>query len=190
VRAHLRGPTSIVIPAVVVTVIALAVAGMLGVASAEAPTTMVSPPPTVSVQGVAIEPIEQSASGATATAVYRQGMADAVTDGQSKAQFLASKAGVTLGAVQTIVENGGYIGCTGSEVEYTGEQPDFGSPGVGTSGAAVSVPRVAGAVTPGVSKPAVKHHTKKKKRKTPVAQRASVAGCTLTAQVSLTYAIG
>jgi hypothetical protein len=177
----------VLIPATAVTVVALIAAGMLGVASAEAPTTT-SPPPTVSVQGVAIEPIEQSASSATATTVYRQGMAAAITDGQTKAQFLASSAGVTLGAVQSIVENGGYIGCTGNEVEYLGEQPDFGSPGVGVSSGAVSVPRVEGAVAPATGKPATKH-TKKKKRKAPVAKRASVAGCTLTAQVSLTYAI-
>jgi hypothetical protein len=186
VRRHLQGPIKVLIPATAVTVIALIAAGMLGVASAEAPTTT-SPPPTVSVQGVAIEPIEQSASSATATTVYRQGMAAAVTDGQAKAQFLASSAGVTLGAVQSIVENGGYIGCTGNEVEYLGEQPDFGSPGVGVSPGVVSVPRVAGAVTRGTSKPAVKHA--KTKKKVPVAKRASAAGCTLTAQVSLTYAI-
>jgi hypothetical protein len=177
----------LVISAAIVTTVSLIVVGLLGVASAEAPTTA-APPPTVSVQGVAIEPIEQSASGATAIAVYRQGMADAITDGQSKAQFLASKAGVTLGAVQSIVENGGYIGCTGDEVEYTGEQPDFGSPGVGVSGAAVSAPRVDGVAIPGASKPAGKH-AKKKKHKAPVAKRAGAAGCTLTAQVSLTYAI-
>jgi len=184
---HLTGPMRALIPAIAVTVIALIAAGMLGVASAEAPTTA-SPPPTVSVQGVAIEPIEQSASSATATTVYRQGMAGAVTDGQTKAQFLASSAGVTLGAVQSIVENGGYIGCTGNEVEYLGEQPDFGSPGVESYGGEVSVPRVAGAVAPVTSKPAVKH-AKKKRSKAPVAKRASAAGCTLTAQVSLTYAI-
>jgi hypothetical protein len=188
VRTHLAGPSKVVIPAAAVTTIALVAAGMLGVASAEAPTTT-SPPPTVSVQGVAIEAIEQSASSASATTVYRQGMAAAIADGQAKAQFLASSAGVTLGAVQSIVENGGYIGCTGNEVEYSGEQPDFGSPGVvGVSPGAVSVPRVEGAVTHGTSKPAVKH-AKKKKGKSPVAKRASVAGCTLTAQVSLTYAI-
>ena len=183
---HLTGPMRVLIPATAVTVIALIAAGMLGVASAEAPTTA-SPPPTVSVQGVAIEPIEQSASSATATTVYRQGMAAAVTDGQTKAQFLASSAGVALGAVQSIVENGGYIGCTGNEVEYLGEQPDFGSPGVESYGGEVSVPRVAGAVTHGASKPSVKHA--KAKKKAPVAKRASAAGCTLTAQVSLTYAI-
>jgi hypothetical protein len=178
--------TRIVIPAAAVTTIALVAAGMLGVASAEAPTSA-SPPPTVSVQGVAIEPIEQSASGATATAVYRQGMADAMTDGQSKAQFLASKAGVTLGAVQNIVEDGGYIGCTGNEVEYLGEQPDFGSSGSGVYGASVSTPRALNRATPGASRPTVKHA--KKKHEAPVAKRASAAGCTLTAQVSLTYAI-
>jgi hypothetical protein len=178
----------VLIPATVVTVIALVAAGMLGVAAAEAPTTT-SPPPTVSVQGVATVPIEQSASSATATTVYRQGMAAAVTDGQAKAQFLASSAGVTLGAVQSIVENGGYIGCTGNEVEYLGEQPDFGSSDAETYPDTVSAPRVAGAATPGASnKPAVKH-AKKKKRRAPVAKRASAAGCTLTAQVSLTYAI-
>jgi hypothetical protein len=32
-------------------------------------------------------------------------------------------------------------------------------------------------------------HAKKKKSKAPVAKRASAAGCTLTAQVSLTYTI-
>jgi hypothetical protein len=188
VRRHFEGPMRVLIPATVVTVIALVAAGMLGVAAAEAPTTT-SPPPTVSVQGVATVPIEQSASSATATTVYRQGMAAAVTDGQAKAQFLASSAGVTLGAVQSIVENGGYIGCTGNEVEYLGEQPDFGSSDAETYPDTVSAPRVAGAATPGASnKPAVKH-AKKKKRRAPVAKRASAAGCTLTAQVSLTYAI-
>jgi hypothetical protein len=188
VRRRLADPTRVLIPATAVAVVALVAAGMLGVASAEAPTAT-SPPPTVSVQGIATEPIEQSASSAAAITVYRQGMAAAVTDGQAKAQFLASSAGVTLGAVQSIVENGGYIGCTGNEVEYLGEQPDFGSPGVGVSPGAVSVPRVtAGAAVPVTNKPATKH-AKKKKRKAPVAKRASAAGCTLTAQVSLTYAI-
>ena len=59
-------------------------------------------------------------------------MAAAITDGHGKAEFLASKAGVTLGSVQSIVEGGGYINCTGDEessyAEYEGEQPDFGSP--------------------------------------------------------------
>ena len=43
-------------------------------------------------------------------------------------------------------------------------------------------------VAPVAGNPAVKH-AKKKKHKSPVAKSASVAGCTLTAQVSLSYAI-
>jgi hypothetical protein len=176
------------IPATAVTTIALIAAGMLGVASAEAPTTA-SPPPMVSVQGVATEPIEQSASAATATTVYRQGMAAAITDGQAKAQFLASSAGVTLGTVQSIVENGGYIGCTGGEgyEGYSGEQPDFGSSSRGVAVAPEASPRaVARTPTSKTRKPAVKRG---KKRKSPTAKRASATGCSLSAQVSLAYAL-
>jgi hypothetical protein len=146
----------------------------------------------VSVQGVATEPIEQSANATKATTVYRQGMADAISDGQAKAQFLASKAGVTLGAVQSIVEGGGYIGCTSSEEssndEYQGAQPDFGSPGSAASGPVLNAPRAVGKATPGVRKPAAKHG--KKKRKGPLAKHASVTSCTLSTQVSLVYTLG
>ena len=103
-------------------------ANMLGVAVAEAPTG--TPLRTVSVQGTATVPIGQSASAAAATAVYREGMAGAVADGQSKAAFLAGKLSATLGAVQSVAEAGGYINCTGGPeggyAEYEGEQPDFG----------------------------------------------------------------
>jgi hypothetical protein len=178
----------IVIPAAAVTTFALLAAGVLGVATAETPT--ITPPRTVGVQGVATEPIDQSANPATATAVYRQGMADAISDGQAKAQFLASKAGVALGPVQSIVEGGGYIGCTSGEEagnnEYRGAQPDFGSPGV-TVSSGVSTPRAVTHATPGIGKPVVRH--RKKKRKGPLAKHASVASCTLSTQVSLVYAV-
>jgi len=82
----------------------LIAAGMLGVATAEAPTS--TPPRTVSVEGVATEAIDQSATATAATAVYRQGMTDAVSDGLAKAQFLAGKVGATLGAAQSVVEGG------------------------------------------------------------------------------------
>ena len=180
----------LVIPAATVTTVSLITAGLLGVASAEAPTTS-TPPPTVSVQGVATEPIEQSATLATATAVYRQGMADAISDGQAKAQFLASKAGVTLGPVQSIVEGGGYISCTSSEEssndEYLGAQPDFGSPGGGVSAPALSTPRAVTKATPGVRKPAAKHG--RKNRRKPSAKQASATTCTLSTQVSLAYTL-
>ena len=188
----------LIIPATTVTAVSLIAAGLLGVASAEAPTTT-APPPAVSVQGVATEPIEQSANSATANAVYRQGMADAIGDGQAKAQFLASKAGVTVGSVQSIVEDGGYIGCSSSEEssndEYLGAQPDFGSPGGAASRPAVlNAPRAVGKATPGVRKPAATKHGKKKHKK-PSAKQASattanVTTCTLSTQVSLVYTLG
>jgi uncharacterized protein YggE len=149
------------------------------------------------VQGVATEPIEQNASAVTATAVYRQGMADSITDGQAKAQFLSSKAGVTLGSVQSIVEGGGYIGCTGGEEssndEYQGAQPDFGSPGATTSTPVFNAPRALNKATPGVRKPAAKHGKKKPKKpsaKQANATTASATTCTLSTQVSLVYTLG
>jgi uncharacterized protein YggE len=164
---------------------ALTAAGMLGVASAEAPTAPA--PSTVSVEGVANEPIGQGSNAASATAVYRQGMADAISDGLVKAQFLASKTGATVGAVQSIVEGGGYIGCTstGSEdVEYEGEQPDFGSPTV-----TLAAGRVMATAAP-TSAPAVRHVARKRSsHKKSTAKKAVAGTCTLSTQVSLTYAL-
>ncbi len=158
----------------------LLVANMLGVAAAEAPTA--TPVRTVSVQGVANVPIAQGASLAVATSAYRQGMANAVADGLSKAEFLAGKAGATLGSVQNIAEGGGYIYCTGGDessyVEYEGERPDFGSSNVG-----VAVAPQAAAATPEVRKPL------KRRSKRVSAKAASAVSCTLSTQVSLVYAI-
>jgi hypothetical protein len=167
----------------------LVVANMLGVASAEAPTTA-TPVRTVSVDGVANVPVAQGANRAVATAAYREGMAGAVSDGLGKAEFLAGKAGATLGSVQSIVEGGGSIQCTtGGEsgyVEYEGEQPDFGSPSVSVEPALA--PRVAGsAVKPTVHKPGSKRPKKKKKK--PAAKAASAAVCTLSTDVTLVYAL-
>jgi hypothetical protein len=159
--------------ATVAAAVALVAAGVLGVAVAEGPSS--SPPRTVSVQGVAMESIDRSASASAATAVYRRGMADAISDGASKAQFLASKAGANLGAVQSIVEDGGYISCAG-ETEYLGEQPDFGSSVVSFPGASVRA-------APHLRKVAARrrHHN------TPAAKKANVPTCTLSTQVSLAY---
>ena len=162
----------------------LVIANMLGVAAAEAPTG--APARTVSVEGVATVPIAQNANLAAATSVYRQGMAEALADGKSKAEFLASKAGATLGSVQSIVESGGSIGCTGGEEEsgyaqYQGEQPDFGSPGASISSDRVVVPLEAAGTT--------KRLKKKKKTNSPSAKKSSATACTLSAAVSLVYAI-
>jgi hypothetical protein len=169
---------------------------MLGIATAEAPTGTAAR--TVSVEGVATVAIGQKDSAAAATAAYRQGMAGAVADGQSKAEFLASKVGATLGSVQSVIEGGGYIECTGQvqsgevletgSVAYEGEQPDFGT-------AARTQPPYAAAVAPVKAAPVQRKATPKhKKRKHPVAKKAATATaatatCKLSAQVSLSYAI-
>jgi hypothetical protein len=171
----------IVIAASLAAAAGLAAVSVLGVASAEGPTTT-PPQRTVSVQGVATESIDQHASAATATTVYHQGMLDAVADGLSKAQLLAGKVGASLAPAQTVVEDGGYISCT-SEVgnaEYEGAQPDFGSPGI-----SISAPRV-GSVRPlgGARRPTIRRH---KLRRAPAAKTAAPATCVLSTQVSLVY---
>jgi hypothetical protein len=155
--------------------------GMLGVATAEAPTSSTAPR-TVSVQGVASEAIDQSANTSTAQAVYRQGMGDAVADGLAKAQFLAGKLATPLGAVQSVVEEGGYISCPG-EAEYLGSQPDFGT---------ATGPVTAGAPVHAVARPQAPSRRRAKRRKhhaTPVAKAGGVT-CTLYTQVSLAYLLG
>jgi hypothetical protein len=174
-----------VVAATLVVAAGLLVANMLGVAAAEAPTT--TPVRTVSVEGVATVRIAQGANKTEATAVYREGMAAAVADGLSKAEFLAGKTGATLGSVQSIAEGGGSIGCTGTSgseeddyVGYEGEQPDFGS---SSEGVGVVAPEAA--ATPGVRKPAVK----RRKKRHASAKAAAAAACSLSTQVSLVYVL-
>jgi hypothetical protein len=166
--------------------VALVVAGVLGVASAEGPGT--PPVRTVSVEGVGVAPIATQAGAAEADGAYRQAMANAVSDGQGKAEFLASKTGAALGAVQSITENGGWIQCNGGEEGgfYEGAQPDFGSGGgpfpLGARGVAAPTGRA----------PAV-HSTPRRKRRrsssAPTARRAALS-CQVHAQVGLAYQLG
>jgi hypothetical protein len=173
-------------------VVALVAVSMLGVASAEGPTGSASAR-TLSVEGVGTLPVGSHDSAAAATAVYREGMAKALVDGQSKAAFLAEKSGAALGAVISIVEGGGYIECTGSDteyVEYEGEQPDFGQ-GVQPSSVSTAAPEAATSPSKEESASRVSHRPKRKHKKGPVAKRSSeAASCALTANVSLVYAIG
>lgn len=183
------GGVRIAIGAIAATAAGLVAANMLGVAAAEAPTGVSVR--TVSVQGVASVPVAQGASIAVSTAAYRLGMTSAVTDGQSKAEFLAGKGGAALGTIQSIAEGGGSISCSdgsGSEyVEYTGEQPDFGyaNSSISPIRAASGVAAPTAAPTPKRFRPASKRH----KHRSPSAKKATAAGCTLSTQVSLTYSL-
>lgn len=157
----------------------------LGVAAAEAPTGVVVAR-TISVEGVAVTPIGSHDSAAAANGVYREGMGKALADAQSKAAFLAEKTAATLGVVDSVIEDGGYIECADADNEdasYEGEQPDFGS---GTSGAVQVAPESA---APSTALVKVSHRPKVKHRR-PTAKKASAPSCNLTAQVSVVYAIG
>ena len=166
---------------------ALVASGALGVAAAEAPT--ISATRTISVGGVAVVPIAQSASEAAATAAYRQAMAAAVNDGQAKAQFLAEKTGVALGPVQSVAEGGGSINCSGGDetsgyAEYQGGQPDFGS-----GSAPAPAPVLRGGAPPAVEAPTAKTKTRRKHRRKTHAKAAGAVACKLDARVSLVYMI-
>jgi hypothetical protein len=175
--------------AILAVVAVLFAANMLGVAVAEAPT--VTALRTISVQGTATLPIGQSDKIAEATAVYREATAAAISDGQSKAGFLVGKVGGSLSSVQSVVEDGGYINCTAAGeteyAEYEGEEPDFGYGRQSNVGAVVPTSAAAPSKesASGVVRPKLKH----RKRKHPVAKKATAGSCKLQAQVSLIYAI-
>jgi uncharacterized protein YggE len=168
---------------------ALIAASMLGVAAAESPTTTTTPPHVVSVSGAGRVAIAQSAEQSAADTAYHLALTAAVEDAKGKAELLAADAGVTLGGVQSVIEGGGSVGCTelsaeGEYAPYEGAEPDFGSGGV----EGVAVPERAAASAPVVSKsPTLKK--KKKKKKPKAASAASAGGCTVSADVSLIYAI-
>lgn len=180
--------SKVVIAVVGVATAALAAVGVLGVAGAAETTTTpaastVSAPRSVSDEGVGTAPVEVVASTSAADTAYRQAMAAAISDGQGKAQFLAEKAGATLGAVQSVAEGGGYIECP-SEVEYQGAQPDFGN----------GMPAAAGPVFAGRAAPSVRRVSRVKRRPRrragAKAHKAAVESCTLSTRVALVYLIG
>lgn len=158
-------------------------AGVLGTATAQSPVP--SPPRTVAVQGSGHVAIDSAAGADAANGAYRQGLAAAVSDGQSKASFLAGRAGATLGAVQSVIEGGGYIDCGAGD--YTGVQPDFGS---GPSGVAVSSSGVASSAPAPRRTSSTPPATRKKKRRRRKAIARTASTCTLNAQVSLAYTLG
>lgn len=178
------------IPIVVAGMVATGlVAGGVLVLAAEAETTSSPTPPasaplrTVSVEGVATALVDPAASSEAANAAYRQAMAAAIADGHAKAQFLAEKAGATIGQAQSIGESGGYVQCP-EGVEYEGAQPDFG---YGRGPVLAAVPTAtARRATPKVhrARPPAKRHKRHS------AKQAVAASCMVSTQVALMYQLG
>jgi hypothetical protein len=172
------------------------VLGALGIASGEGPAGS-SVSRTADVEGVGVVPIPPKASAAQATAVYREGQAKALADGQTKAQFIAEREGVALGVPVTTVEDGGTIECSGwvegegfsRWVPYEGEQPDFGVARLASGSGAVPPAPVSGSAVKAA--PHVSHRPKGKRHRTS-AKKAAVSSpsCQLTAEVTLAYALG
>ena len=182
-----RGPRQAVVIAVLAAAAALFAASALGTAAAEAPTGA-AVARTISVDGVAVAPIPARANAAAANTVYREAMAKAVLDGQGKATFLAERTGATVGAVDSVIEQGGYIECSDGTDEYAayeGEQPDFGT----APSPNVTATPLSAAAAPGRPSSTVSHRPKVKHRR-PTAKKASLPSCNLTAEVALVYAIG
>jgi hypothetical protein len=173
-----------------------AVIALLGVAAAEGPAGSTASR-VVDVEGVGVTPIPSNATAAQATAVYREGQAKALSDGQSKAQFIAEKEGVALGVPVTTVEDGGSIECSGfvegegysRYAPYEGEQPDFGVARLTSSGSS-SQNAVAPMAAAAPSKSVVHRPKGKHRRHTAKKAAASAPTCNLTAEITLAYALG
>jgi uncharacterized protein YggE len=147
-------------------------------------------PPTVSVEGVASVAISQTASQTEADAAYHQGLAAAISDGNEKAELLATKTGVKVGAVQQIIERGGRIECVVTaavgpltqDEQYKGAQPDFGSVELsGSQFAPTPAEAPPSAVPARTAKPRKKKHAAKAKK------AAAPVSCALSTQVTLSY---
>ena len=171
--------------AILVAAAALIAAGLLGVASAEAPTT--TPVRTVGVEGTGNAPIAREANATAANAAYRQAMAAAISDGLEKAQFLATRVGGTLGAVQSVVEENGVRQLRRGRQRI--QLPTWAwnrTSGVGRppSGRFEQAAPSASSRSRG-SSPTTAHKSKPKKKKK--AKKASAVSCTVSASVAVNY---
>ena len=73
-------------------------------------TTGTSTPATITVNGAAIATVDTTTSVAAQHAAYLTALGNAVTDGQTKANALATQVGDKLGAVQTLTEQSSFSG--------------------------------------------------------------------------------
>jgi uncharacterized protein YggE len=150
---------------------ALALAGVLGSADAQSPTSS-APPRTITVNGSGSRDLSPGTTRAQQDAAYGSALNDALDAARAKASAIAQKTGLALGQINNITEQTDvYAGFCGYSV-----------------GAAVPLKRSAGA--PGAypappAKPA-KPHRRRHARKA----QSDNTKCQLGASVTVTYAIG
>jgi hypothetical protein len=156
--------------AVGIATAALTIAGVLGTAGAatEAPAAHA-----LSVNGAAQRTISSSAPQDAFTVAYRAALDDALDDAKAKADRIAAKQGLTLGAVQALTETSNSVlgGCM------------FGY-GVADSGSGRTAPPVAKAP------PKAKHRRKPKPSRSAAraAQNESYP-CPVQASITVVYAL-
>jgi uncharacterized protein YggE len=158
--------------AVTVAAAALVAAGIVGIAGADtAATTQRS----ISVNGFGQQSPPANADRGQLAATYHAALGDALDNAQSKAQLVAQKEGVTLGAVQNVTEetDGYFLGCA-----YV----------VGLAAPATGAP-AAGGTTGGLrpSRPPRPARPKSTKPKTVKGAQVQPADCPIQASVTVTY---
>jgi hypothetical protein len=91
----------------------LALAGVLGVASAQQPAATSTAQRLLTVNGGSTAEVGSEASTSARRAAYGAALGAAVEDARGKAAFLAERSGLTLGAVQSVTEQTGSVldGC-------------------------------------------------------------------------------
>jgi hypothetical protein len=157
----------------VVALAGLLAASALGVAGAQQTTPTTDPPPP---RGIIANGAGQRTLSSTATpdafrSAFRDALTDALADAKGKAAFIAEKSGLTLGAVQSVVETSNTVldGCN-----YA----------VGVQSLA------AGAPAPSAKKPTTPKKKKKAKRKTAhKAQDDTSYPCPVSASVTTRYEV-
>jgi uncharacterized protein YggE len=171
------------IGATAVAVLALAVAGVIGTAGAQ-DTTPTTPTTTaassqrlITVNGAGEESVASDANAAARNTAYRTALTAALDDAKSKAGLIAGREGLTLGAVQSVTEQGNSL-MNGCAVAY------------GVAGKGVAVPAPARA--PAVRRPAhrkLRHRRTAALRATPMPLPPQPYPCDAQASVTVSYAV-
>lgn len=106
--------------AVPVAAAALAVAGLLGSATAQDPATTPTPARAVVVNGAAQRILDSGASDERFRAAYDASLRDAIADARRKAALVAQDGGLQLGAIQKVTELSNTVlgGCSFGPVAY------------------------------------------------------------------------
>lgn len=160
--------TALTLPAAAV------VAGLAGsgIAAAASPPATVPPLPSITVNGSATATVIAGAGSDQLSAAYQTALGDALAAAQAKATFVAGREGVALGALQNVTEN-----------------TDVPTTACGVSAGATLPPAAAGPV----KSPGKKNRKKGKSGHKGTAKKAQIVvpvdGCTVPAQVTVTYLI-